>query len=63
MKRLLIIISVLFFSILIFPQDNEKKNPNVELPDFVITGKDVISLQKSKKLDPGFISTVSEELR
>lgn len=61
MKRLLIIISVLFFSILILPQDNEKKNPNVELPDFVITGKDVISLQKSKKLDPGFISTVSEE--
>ena len=61
MKRLLIITAVLFFSTLVLPQDKEKKNPNVELPDFVITGKDVISLQKAKKLDPGTISTISEE--
>ena len=61
MRRLLIITAVLLFSTLILSQDNEKKNPNVELPDFVITGKDVISLQKAKKLAPGPISTISEQ--
>lgn len=46
---------------LIFAQENEKKNPNVELPDFIITGKDVVSLQKAKKIQPGFISTISDQ--
>ncbi len=61
MRKLLIISIVLIFSLSIYSQENDKKNPNVELPDFVITGKDVISLQKANKLDPGFISIISEE--
>ncbi|MGA7839151.1 MAG: hypothetical protein WB996_14360 [Ignavibacteriaceae bacterium] len=54
-------IILLFCSTAIFPQGSEKKNPNVELPDFVITGKDVVSLQKARKLSPDIISTISEQ--
>jgi len=36
-------------------------NPNVELPDFVIFGKDIISVRKVDKLKPDYISTVSDE--
>lgn len=57
MKKICIII-LLVFDFLIFPQD---KNPNVELPDFVIMGKDVISLRRVDKLPPDFISTVSKD--
>ena len=42
-------------------QDQQKQNSNVELPDFVITGKDVVSVQKAKKIPPGFISIISEQ--
>ncbi len=54
---------ILFISpFLIFAQQEQKsQNPNVELPDFVITGKDVVSVQKSNKIAPDFVSTVSEE--
>lgn len=52
-------LTIFLFSVaLIFPQD---KNPNVELPDFVILGKDVVSMRKVEKLSPDFISTVSSE--
>ncbi len=61
MKKFLILLVFVFSQVLILGQGNEKQNPNVELPDFVITGKDVISLQKANKLEPGFISTISEE--
>lgn len=61
MRKILFISAVIFFQLLIFAQGNEKQNSTVELPDFVITGKDVISLQKANKLEPGFISTISEE--
>ncbi len=37
------------------------ENPNVELPDFVIFGKDVISVRKVDKLKPDYISTVSDD--
>jgi len=40
----------------IFPQE---KNPNVELPDFVILGRDDVSIRKVEKQNPDFISTVS----
>lgn len=50
-----------FLPVILFAQDDSQKNPSVELPSFVITGKDVISLPKLKKLPTGFISTVSEE--
>lgn len=61
MMKSKIILAVLFCSTLILAQDGTKKNPNVELPDFVITGKDVVSLRKAKKIDPGFVSTISEQ--
>jgi len=49
---------ILLYAAVIFSQD---KNPNVELPDFVILGRDVVSIRKVEKLKPDFISTVSSE--
>ena len=40
---------------------SQETNPNVELPDFVIFGKDIISVRKVDKLKPDYISTVSDE--
>jgi len=40
---------------------SQEENPNVELPDFVIFGSDVVSVRKVDKLSPDFISTVSSE--
>ena len=59
MKIFNIFVLMLLYTTLILAQGNDKNNPDVELPDFVITGKDVISLQKSAKIDPGIISTIS----
>lgn len=56
MKYILIIL--LISSSLVLPQG---ENPNVELPDFVILGKDVISVRQVDKLKPDYISTVSDE--
>ena len=39
----------------------QQKNPNVELPDFVITGKDVSAVKGAQKIAPEFISTISEQ--
>lgn len=39
----------------------QQKNPNVELPDFVITGKDVAAVKGAQKIAPEFISTISEQ--
>lgn len=55
----IILIFVILFSINSFSQD-ETRRGDVELPDFVITGKDVISLRPSKKMNPDFISTLSD---
>ncbi len=52
---------ILFSAVLIFSQDDKSKNPNVELPDFVITGQDVISIKRAIKIKPDFISTVTEK--
>ncbi len=57
MKKILVII--LFSLINLFAQDSQKQNPGVQLPDFVITGKDVISVENAKKIPPPFIPTVS----
>jgi hypothetical protein len=52
-------LTILLLSIgIIYPQDT---NPNVELPDFVIFGKDIISIRKVDKLKPDYISTVSND--
>ena len=36
------------------------QDSGVELPDFVITGKDIVNIGKTEKIPPDFISTISE---
>lgn len=55
------ILPFIFISVLAFAQDEKQSNPNVELPDFVITGTSKISIKKVDKLKPDFISTISED--
>ncbi len=57
MKKLSIIIFLLSLAVM-FAQEN---NPNVELPDFVILGRDVVSVRKVNKIEPDFISTGSKD--
>ncbi|MCG6915650.1 hypothetical protein LJE86_17210 [bacterium BMS3Abin03] len=59
MKKVLLILLVSYA--MIFPQDEESKNPNVELPDFVITGSDVVSIRHADKIKPDFISTITSD--
>lgn len=59
MKKILLLIAL--FSVSFFAQDTRSRNPNVELPDFVIMGKDVVTIQKAKKIEPDYIPIVSEE--
>jgi len=47
--------------IMIFSQDDKSKNPNVELPDFVITGADVVSIKRADKIKPDFVSTITSD--
>jgi hypothetical protein len=54
-----IIYFILFFSLAVLAQ--EDKNPNVELPDFVITGRDVIVVRRVDKIPADMVSAVSEE--
>ena len=61
MKNFLTFIFIFTFSSSVFGQDDKGKNPNVELPDFVITGSDVVALQKGKKIDPGTIPILDEQ--
>ena len=57
MKKIIILL-LFIFGLNSFAQD--KQNPNVELPDFVITGRDIISIQKAQKLKPDLIPTISK---
>jgi hypothetical protein len=50
---------LLFTSLIAFAQ--AQQNPNVELPDFVITGRDIVSIQKAKKMKPELVPTVSKD--
>lgn len=52
---------ILLLSTMVFCQQNTSQNPSVELPDFVITGKDIISVPKATKMPPGFISMVTKD--
>lgn len=52
---------LIVFSFILSAQQEQKQNPNVELPDFVITGTDIISIRKAQKLEPDFVSTLSEQ--
>lgn len=44
-----------------FSQEEGRTSTGVELPDFVITGKDVVKIKKSEKLNPFLISSFSEK--
>jgi hypothetical protein len=59
--RLKIFLIVVFSSLILFAQDDKSKNPNVELPDFVITGQSKLNIKKVDKIKPDFVSSVSEE--
>jgi len=37
----------------------EKQKQNVELPDFVITGKKVVNIQKANKKEPPVLGVIS----
>jgi hypothetical protein len=59
MKKILIFFIVIPF--ICFAQDEKKQDQNVELPDFVITGTEAVSVEKAQKMEPDFGSTISEE--
>jgi len=59
MKYRLIVIFAVIFSMQGAAQESQKSNPNVELPDFIITGKEVINVDQAKKIPPDFVSTIS----
>ncbi len=59
MMNKLILFLVFIFSVHSAAQETKKSNPNVELPDFIITGKEVISVEQAKKIPPDFVSTIS----
>ena len=55
MIRKIVTVIVLLITFYIAAQDS-----GVELPDFVITGKDIVNVGKIQKIPPDFISTISE---
>jgi hypothetical protein len=61
MRKIYSVIAVLFLSTIIFAQDDKGKNPNVELPDFVITGSDIVTIQKGQKIEPDIKPILDEK--
>lgn len=59
--KFIAIFSIIFLTTNVFSQEEGKPTAGVELPDFVITGKDVVRIKKSEKLDPFLISTFTEK--
>lgn len=59
-KRILYIYYLSLIPFLLFSQEQTREQ-SVELPDFVITGRDQITVQSAKKVPTEFISTVSDE--
>lgn len=62
MKRILISAIVILFISFVSAQDDKKNNPTVELPEFVITGSDAVSVMKAKKIEPELVSLLNEEI-
>ncbi|HVO73220.1 MAG TPA: TonB-dependent receptor, partial [Ignavibacteriaceae bacterium] len=52
---------ICFLAGIVSAQEEKSSVPSVELPDFVITGPDLISVQKAKKAPSEFVPTLSEE--
>jgi len=57
--KVLLILSFSIFAV--YAQDDKSKNPNVELPDFVITGKSQLNIKKVDKIKPDFVSSINED--
>jgi hypothetical protein len=60
-KKILAITYFILITSISFAQDEKKTDQNVELPDFVITGNESVSVEKAKKLEPDFGYTISDE--
>lgn len=61
MRKFFLINFIILISLLtVFAQEDKSRIPGIELPDFVITGKDVIAVKKSDKIKPEFVTTISE---
>jgi len=58
MKILLILI---FIAAAVYSQDDKSNSGGVELPDFVITGKSQLNIKKVDKIQPDYISAISED--
>ena len=58
MKRILLILSIIFFPL--FAQEGTQSQ-SIELPDFVITGKESINIPKIQKVHPDFIPLLSKD--
>ncbi len=61
MKLLKLLLFLVFLIVPSYSQEEGRSSTGVELPDFVITGKDVVKIKKSEKLNPFLISTFSEK--
>ena len=60
MMKYPVILLFLFSTFTIFAQQ-QKQNSDVQLPDFVITGKDIVTIKKAQKIPPSFVSTISNQ--
>lgn len=56
-----IFLFVFIFNSIFLAQEETKQTSNVELPDFVITGRDIVSVKRVNKIAPDYISTISDE--
>ncbi len=61
MIKNIVLIVILSSAYFLNAQDQQKQNTDVELPDFVITGKDVVTIRNVQKIPPDFVPTISEE--
>ncbi len=54
---------IIFCSVTVFAQEkqSQQSNSGVELPDFVITGTDVVSLRHVQKIPPDFVPAISKQ--
>ena len=59
--RFIVLLIVVFGFYSAYAQDDKTKNPTVELPDFVITGKSQLNIKKVDKIKPDFISSINED--
>lgn len=59
--KLKIILIYILLTVIVFAQDEKSKNPEVELPSFIITGRSQLNIKKVDKIAPDFVSSISED--